>query len=169
MENVRTNPVLLAFQDSKLEQDFGTHYYTLVKKRSQIACFCLVVITALLGIADISYHAKKDYDSILPLSTLVIIRYGGLLPLGIMLLLLSTTKSYKHYHQYAIAIVNFIFGAGLSAMSVLGGDYAGYGTVFTFVFYAFFLSKVSHETLARVQGRGGNTDRIPPPAAFPLI
>ena len=146
VENVKTNRVLLSFQNAKLEQDFGIHYYSLVKKRSQIACVCLLVITALLGIADFAYHSDKNYDSILNLSTLVIIRYGALLPLGFIILLLSTTKSYQHYHQYAIAAFNFIFGAGLSAMAVLGGDYAGYGTVFMFVFYTFFLSKVSEKT-----------------------
>ncbi|QDZ25583.1 guanylate cyclase [Chloropicon primus] len=93
------------------------------------------------SIADFSYHVNNDHDSILSLGTLVIIRYAALLPLGVMLLLLSTTKTYQHYIQYAISIFNFIFGTGLSAMAVLGGDYAGYGPVFMFVFYTFFLSK----------------------------
>ena len=144
VENVKLNRVLLCFQDTKLELDFEIHYFNLAKKRSQIACLCLLAITALLGIADFAYHAEKGYDSILSLGTLVIIRYGALLPLGLLLLVLSNTRSFQHYSQYAIAIFNFVFGSGLSAMAVLGGDYAGYGTVFTFVFYTFFLSKVGN-------------------------
>ena len=144
VENVKLNRVLLCFQDTKLELDFEIHYFNLAKKRSQIACLCLLAITALLGIADFAYHAEKGYDSILSLGTLVIIRYGALLPLGLLLLVLSNTRSFQHYSQYAISIFNFVFGSGLSAMAVLGGDYAGYGTVFTFVFYTFFLSKVGN-------------------------
>lgn len=144
VENVKLNRVLLCFQDTKLELDFEIHSFNLAKKRSQIACLCLLAITALLGIADFAYHAEKGYDSILSLGTLVIIRYGALLPLGLLLLVLSNTRSFQHYSQYAIAIFNFVFGSGLSAMAVLGGDYAGYGTVFTFVFYTFFLSKVGN-------------------------
>ena len=94
-----------------------------------------MAITALLGIADFAYHAEKGYDSILSLGTLVIIRYGALLPLGLLLLVLSNTRSFQHYSQYAIAIFNFVFGSAQPWLC--WEDYAGYGTVFTFVFHVF--------------------------------
>ena len=156
VENVKSNVVLLIFQEPRLEEDFEAHYYGLVKKRAQIGCLCLLVVTALLGIADLAYHAKKDYDSMLTLNTLLIIRYGILVPLGLILLVLSTTKYYVYYHQYAITLFNCVFGCGLSAMAVLGGDYAGYGTVFTFVFYTFFISKVS-DSVEQWLRRNGQT------------
>lgn len=133
IHKLQLHPMRLNFKDVSLETDFLDSYFAEKFIQMRLGIIVGIVFYAFFGILD---YLLVPHN----MCILWFIRFGVVIPIGILGLLVSFSKYFKHSHQLVLSIVTFTAGAGIIAMVLLAPPpitysyYAGLILTFTFVY-----------------------------------
>ncbi|HEX2975082.1 MAG TPA: ATP-binding protein [Bacteroidales bacterium] len=148
-EKLSLNYFTLAFtgEDSRYEKAFRDDYYLKTLNHFRFSMFLAMIFYGSFAFLDAKiFPAEKEI--------FWFIRFGIIFPLLLLIYVLSYTKSFKLYMQWAIAFVMFITSFGILIMIKLGAErhsnYSYYaGIILIFIFgYTFTRARFIYASIA---------------------
>eukprot|EP00164_Ancoracysta_twista_P007727 GFYU01011022.1.p1 GENE.GFYU01011022.1~~GFYU01011022.1.p1 ORF type:complete len:362 (+),score=83.04 GFYU01011022.1:51-1088(+) len=128
IEDARMHFFSLKFNGKELETAFQTYYFQHSINAMRISSALCLAFLVLFGALD-------------ELQAQLIIRYGGLCPLGLFAIAFSFTKIFKHVFQTAVALCIILMGSGLTVISTMMSN-PGFAGVLIMLVYCHTFSKL---------------------------
>ena len=121
----------LKFKDNILNKEFIEDYYNKSINQVRISFFLAIFLYAFLGLLD--FQIMKDYTYLT-----WFIRFSGVLPIAMLVLVSSFSDYFKKYNSLAISFAMLTFGFGILVMIYIAPkpvDFAYYSSmIITFIF-----------------------------------
>ncbi|MCK4956294.1 MAG: HD domain-containing protein [Candidatus Cloacimonetes bacterium] len=130
------SPISLKFKDHEMEVEYADDYYNKSINQVRIS-FCLALfLYAFLGLLDVQLMPKFKY-------LLWVIRFSGMLPIGMLVLVTSFSEKFHEIRSKAIGFSMFIFGIGILMMIYIAPkpvDFSYYASMIIIFIFIYLLT-----------------------------
>jgi putative nucleotidyltransferase with HDIG domain len=133
-KEMKISPYTLTFKDKEMEKEYAIDYYKKSINQVRVSFFLAIFLYAFLALLDTALQPEYRY-------IIWVIRFSGVLPIGMLVLVSSFSDSFNQVKSGAIGFAMFMFGLGIILMIYIVPkpvDFSYYASmIITFIFIYF--------------------------------
>ncbi len=131
LKEMGISPFTLSFKDKEMEKEYAIDYYKKSINQVRVSFFLAIFLYAFLALLDTVLPPEYRY-------IIWVIRFSGVLPIGMLVLVSSFSNSFDQVKSGAIGFAMFMFGFGIILMIYIVPkpvDFSYYASmIITFIF-----------------------------------
>lgn len=132
---MKLNPITMVFKDEELENEFKDDFYAKSIDQVRISFFLALLLYAFYAVFDLQLMPDQK-------ELIWLIRFGGILPIGFLVLVTSFDVKFENYREVTFAFALGLYGLGIMIMLVVSPkpiDFVYYASlIVTFIFIYVF-------------------------------